>query len=239
MRLCDVTIAVSDEVRNSLLRSPLARRARVQTILNGVDVDSLREAAISAHGVREEFGIAPGRLVVGVVNVFRPQKRLDLWIEAARLIARAEPETTFMVVGDGPMAGEIRAQAERAGLDGRILFPGLRRDAPRLMAAFDVFMLSSVYEGLPVAVLEAMALGRAVVATRVGGLPSVIEDGRHGYLVDPGHPEALAQRVVEFLRRPDLRRRVGAASAERAREKFSIQRMVRDTEDLYERVLAR
>lgn len=239
MRLCDVTIAVSDEVRNSLLRSPLARRARVQTILNGVDVDSLSEAAGSGHGVREEFGIAPGRLVVGVVNVFRPQKRLDLWIDAARLIARAEPETTFMVVGDGPMAGEIRAQAERAGLDGRILFPGLRRDAPRLMAAFDVFMLSSVYEGLPVAVLEAMALGRPVVATRVGGLPSVIEDGLHGLLVDAGDPAALAGRVVELLRSPDRRRQLGEAAAQRIEAEFSIQQMVRATESLYTDVLAR
>lgn len=236
LRLCDVTVAVSAEVRASLLRSPLVGRRTVLTILNGVDVEGLRRAA-AADGVREEFGILPDRLVVCVVNVFRPQKRLDLWVRAARLIADAEPRATFLVVGDGPIRPQVRDLAGRLGLDGRIAFPGLRHDAARLMAVFDVFMLSSVYEGLPVAVLEAMALGRPVVATRVGGLPGVIQDGRHGFLVPPGDPGALAERVVELLRRPELRQAFGEASAARVRQHFSIERMVRETEHLYVRLL--
>ncbi|MGQ0571183.1 MAG: glycosyltransferase, partial [Armatimonadota bacterium] len=101
MRLCDRTIAVSDEVRDSLLRSRLGRRARVETIFNGVDVEGLGGAAAAEPDAREELSIPPDRLVVGVVNVFRPQKRLDLWIQAARIIADAEPRATFVVVGDG------------------------------------------------------------------------------------------------------------------------------------------
>lgn len=237
LRLCDLTIAVSEEVRQSLLRSPLARGARIRTIQNGVDTEGLQRAADGGRGVREEFGIPPDRLIVGVVNGFRPQKRLDIWIRAARLIAEAEPRSTFLLVGDGPIIGEVRALAAQTGLDGRILFTGLRYDAPRLIAAFDVFMLSSDFEGLPVAVLEAMALGRPVVATRVGGLPGVIQEGRHGFMVDRADPDALARRVVDLLADPGLRQVMGDASRQRVRERFGVQQMVRAMEAAYADVL--
>ncbi|HEV8339863.1 MAG TPA: glycosyltransferase [bacterium] len=238
MPLSDAVVAVSDEVRGSLARRPIARHARMVTIRNGVDAAGLRQAAAGGAGVREEFGIPLDAPLIGVVNVFRPQKRLDLWISAAQLISAAEPRAHFMIVGDGPSAEALRRQAEEKGLAGRIHFPGLRRDAPRLIASFDVFMLSSVYEGLPVAALEAMALGRPVVATRVGGLPGLIVEGRHGYLVTPGDPGALAERVLHLLRQPELRRRVGTASAQRVADQFGIETMVRATESLYEAVLA-
>ncbi len=235
--LCDITIAVSDEVRDSLLAGPLVRRAEVHTILNGVDVETLVRSAAAGPDVRDEFGIPAGRPIVGVVNVFRTQKRLDLWVRAARLIVEAQPGTIFLVVGDGPVRGAVEAQARREGLDGSIHFPGLRADAPRLMAAFDVFMLASEFEGLPVAVLEAMALRVPVVATRVGGLPQVIESGRCGFLVEPGDPRALAERAVTLLRTPSMRQAFADAAAQRVREHFSIARMVHETEDVYRRVL--
>ncbi|HWQ28590.1 MAG TPA: glycosyltransferase [Dehalococcoidia bacterium] len=237
VRLADLTIAVSDEIRDSLLRSPLTRGADVRTIQNGVDADALEEAA-AAGGVREEFGIPRDRLIVGVVSVFRAQKRLDLWLRTAAAIALAEPRSVFMVVGDGPGAPELRALAGELGLDGRVIFTGLRHDAPRLIAAFDVFMMSSIYEGLPVAVLEAMALGRPVVSTSVGGLPDVIEDRHSGLLVAPDDRAALAQRVLDLLADPAERRRLGDAARARVRQRFSIQTMVRATEDIYEQVLA-
>jgi glycosyltransferase involved in cell wall biosynthesis len=235
--LCDLTIAVSDEVRRSLLASPLVRRAPIRTILNGVDVDGTADLARNSADVRQEFGIAADRPIVGVVNVFRAQKRLDVWIQAARKIAEAEPLVSFMVVGDGPLRPSIEAQALKEGLQGRIHFPGLRRDALRLMAAFDVFMLASEYEGLPVAVLEAMALGRAVVATHVGGLPSAINDGEHGILVPPGNPDALASSVIDLLRNDDLRRGLGSAARERVRRNFSLSQMVSAMEQAYTDVL--
>lgn len=237
-RLCDRIIGVSEEVSTSLRRSPFLRGVPVLTIANGVDVPQLRREAAESDGVRAEFGIDPDRPIVGVVNVFRPQKRLDLWIRAARRIADAEPQTAFLVVGDGPFRQDLVALARRVGLEERMHFPGLRRDAPRLMAAFDVFMLSSIYEGLPVAVLEAMALARPIVAMRVGGLPGVVQDGRHGYLVDPDDPEALADRVLHLLRNPPIRQAMGEAARARVQEAYSIERMVRATEDVYIEVLA-
>jgi glycosyltransferase involved in cell wall biosynthesis len=236
MRMCDLTSAVSEEVRQSLLRSRLARQSRVLTIQNGVDVDGLQQAAVGAD-VRDELGIPREAAIVGVVNGFRPQKRLDVWIDAARRIAEAHAATAFVLVGDGPIHAEVREWAARAGLNGRVWFTGLRHDAARLIAAFDVFMMSSDFEGLPVAVLEAMALGKPVVATSVGGLPGVVHEGRHGFLVPRGEPAALAQKVVSLLEAPSLCRDMGSASRQWVRERFSVQRMVRETETAYEDVL--
>ncbi len=235
MGLTDVTIAVSAEVRASLARSPLARSVHVRTVLNGVDVDDLHRAASMGPDARDELGIARDRLVVGVVNVFRPQKRLDLWLQAARLISAAEPRAAFVVVGDGPSRGELQSLAGRLGV--QVVFTGLRHDAPRLIRAFDVFMLSSVFEGLPVALLEAMALGRPVVATQVGGVPSLVAEGRHGFLVPPGDPTALAEGVSALLGDPSLRRRMGEASRQHVEDHFSIRRMVRETEQIYDELL--
>ncbi len=237
MRLCDLTIVVSDEVGHSLQASPFVKAVPVRTILNGVDADDLLRLAREGGDVREELNIAEDRLVVGVVNVFRPQKRLDLWVRAARSIAALEPRAVFVVVGEGPSRSDVEALARREGMEGRIHFPGLRRDAPRFMASFDVFMLASDYEGLPVAVLEAMALRTPVVATRVGGLPEVVDDGQSGYLVDPGAPDALAARVLTLLQTPAQRKAFGEAAAARVRERFSIARMVRETEGVYTRLI--
>jgi glycosyltransferase involved in cell wall biosynthesis len=237
MRLGDVTIAVSGEVKDSLLRSRLVRGTRVLTIRNGVDVEWLRRMTSGASGIRGEFSIPEDGLVVGVVTAFRPQKQLETWIRAARAIADAEPRTTFIVVGHGPSQPAVRQLADRIGLNGRITFTGLRHDAARLMAGFDVFMSSSIYEGLPVSVLEAMALERPIVATRVGGLPGILRDGQEGFLVQPGDPGALAERVLTLLRNPSLRRTVGEAARRRVETEFSIQRMVRETEAVYAELL--
>ncbi len=237
IRLCDVTIAVSEEIRESLLRRPLARGARVLTIRNGVDTEGLKLAARIGPDVREEFSIARDRLVVGTVSGFRAEKRLDLWVEAARLIAEVEPRSVFILVGDGPLRPRVMALAERLGLGSHITFTGLRRDVPRLVAAFDIFMMSSLYEGLPVAVLEAMALGKPVVATRVGGLPGVVNDGQHGFLVEAGDSAALAAKALVLLGDPDLRRTMGGAGQARIQEYFSVQQMVHVTEQVYADVL--
>lgn len=237
--LCHHTIAVSDEVAHSLRRSLFTRRAAVSVILNGIDVEAVQSAAATSSEVRRELGIAPDRLLVGVVIGFRPQKRPDLWVRAARMIADQEPRATFVLVGDGPSLAPTRALAAEVGLDGRAIFTGLRPDAPRLIAAFDLFMLSSMYEGLPVAVLEAMALGRPIVATRVGGLPGVIEHERSGLLVGAGDPAALAAEAVRVLADPALRQSLGTAAQQRVAQEFGIVPMVRATEALYRQVLER
>ncbi len=173
--------------------------------------------------------------VVGTVGNFTAKKDHATLVRA---LARLGPEVRLVLVGLGPLEEELRALVAREGLGGRVTFAGSRDDVAALLPAFDVFALSSRYEGLPIALLEAMAAGRACVATAVGGVPEVIEDGADGVLVAPGDPEALAGALAALLDDPARRARLGARAAARA-EDFRLDAAVARIEAVYDRVLAR
>jgi len=167
------------------------------------------------------------------VAVFRRQKRLDLWLEAARRIAEHEPEARFLIVGDGPLRAEIEEQAGRLGLAQRIVFAGLLDDVGPLLAAIDVYLMTSEFEGLPLALLEAMAAGRAVVVTAVGGIPEAVTDGETGVVRRFGDVEGLAGAVADLLADPERRAALGAAARRRVAESFGIERMAAELEAIY------
>ena len=207
--------------------------------MNGVDTDHLEVVSQNPASLRQEFGIPDGhQLVVHVAN-FTPKKRHQDLIRAARIVVDQEPQTTFLLVGQGPTEKEVKAQALELGLEGKVVFAGFRPDAARIMAAADVFVLPSLYEGLPIAMLEAMALGRPVVASRVGGVPEVIDDEVDGLLVDPLDPAQLAEKVLTLLHNPELRGRLSRNAARKVRDQFSVERMVKSTEAIYSSVLAK
>jgi glycosyltransferase involved in cell wall biosynthesis len=189
--------------------------------------------------VRQSFSIELDAPLVGTVAVFRTQKRLDQWLVAARLLAERHPGVRFLLVGDGPLRGELEAIARRAGLAERVVFAGLQQDVRPYYAALDVFLLSSEFEGLPLALLEAMAGGLPVVATAVGGVPEAIESGTHGLLVPFGAPALLSQAVSRLLGDPELRARLGENARERVRRDFSVERMARELETIYGRIAER
>jgi glycosyltransferase involved in cell wall biosynthesis len=231
----DLVFAVSDEVRRSI-RYPgplsLLRTPTVETLYHGVEPDLLEDAA-SPDGVREELGIPPEALLVGTVANLKPHKGLQHLLRAAVLIRGRVPAAHFLVVGQGEARNDLEALAREMGLEDAVTFTGFREDAVRIASAFDVFAMSSLHEGLSIALVEAMALGKPVVVTRVGGLPEVVEDGRDGILVPPSDPGALAARIIDVLGDPALRERLGRAARRRA-EAFDVRRSVRRTEDAYE-----
>ena len=141
------------------------------------------------------------------------------------------------LVGDGPLRPAVEKAIVKMGLERKVLFLGIRDDVPKLLAASDLFVLSSDYEGVPLAVLEAMAAGKPVVATAVGGVPELIEDGKTGILVPPRNPETLAKGILRLVKDADLRQRMGKAARERAQERFDISRTAREYETLYLRLL--
>lgn len=230
----DLTIAVSDEVRASM--SPRLA-GRTEVVIHGVDVEAIAARRGERDAARAELGAGHNELVVATVANLRAHKDYPTLLQAARRLADTGERIRFVSVGQGPLAEELEAERDRLGLGEWFQFLGYREDPIRVLVAADVFCLSSRFEGLPIALLEAMAAGLPVVATKVGGVPAVITDGREGRLVVPGDPAALAAAVAE-LRDPEFRGRGAAAATERVRA-FGIDRAVHRQQELYESLAAR
>jgi glycosyltransferase involved in cell wall biosynthesis len=226
----DHVFAVSERVRASLrpLRMPPA-----ETLYHGYDPTRLG----AADGARAALGIPADAPVVGTVANFRPHKGHRHLLEAADRVRRAVPDVRFVLVGAGPLEGAIRDQARALGLGDNLVLAGYREDAARLAGAFDVFALASVYEGLSIALVEAMALGTPVVVTEAGGLPEVVEHARQGLVVRSGDAPALAAGILALLEDPGLRARLGEGGRRRAAD-FDIRRATRRIEEVYEELLS-
>jgi L-malate glycosyltransferase len=228
-RFDDARLTVSEAVRASL---PGRIQRRSQVVLQGIEVEHVRAQRAERAAVRAELGIDPDALVVGTVANLRVQKAYPDLLAAALEVVERLPDVRFVAVGQGPLEAEIRALHDRLGLGERLLLLGLRPDAVRVMGACDVFVLTSHWEGLGVAVMEALALGLPVVATAVGGVPEVVQHGREGLLVPPGRPNEIAAALLAVLTDGELRRTMAAAAARRGAA-LSIDQAVRRTEDVY------
>jgi glycosyltransferase involved in cell wall biosynthesis len=235
---CDHVFAVSNHVRASI-RYPTPLRflpmPPVETLYHGLDPAAVRRWQ-SSDGIREELGISEGAPVVGMVGNIRGGKGHAILLEAAVRVRRVIPEVRFVLVGQGPLESEMRRRARQMDLQGTVVFAGARDDAPRVAAAFDLFALPSLSEGLAIALIEAMALGKPAVVTRVGGLTEVIEDGKQGLVVNAGDPDAFAGAILALLQDAGLRRTLGEAARARAAE-FDIRKAVRRHEQVYSELL--
>jgi L-malate glycosyltransferase len=225
--LDDADIAVSEVVRASL---PERFRARTEVLVHGIDVDAVAARADRA-AVRAEFGIDEHTVVIGTVANLRAQKDYPNLLAAAAILRDRGRSIRFLTVGQGPLEAEIHAEHARLGLDGVVDLLGERADAVRIMSGCDVFVLASNNEGLPVAVMEALALGLPIVATAVGGLPEAVDD-RNGVLVPARDPAVLADALDALAADPDRRARLGAGARER-RTEFAVDRTVLRLDDLY------
>ena len=190
--LDDAHLAVSEAVRRSL---PAGRRAAVEVVVAGVDLPAVRGQA-DRDAVRRELGVADHEILVGTIANLRPQKGYPDLLHAARTVLDTAPEARFVAIGRGPQEDEVAALHRALGLGDRFRLLGHRADAVRLLSGFDVFCLASHHEGLPVALMEALALGVPVVATRAGGIPELVTDGREGRLVAVGAVADLAAALL-------------------------------------------
>jgi glycosyltransferase involved in cell wall biosynthesis len=186
--------------------------------------------------LRADLGIAPGAPLVGTVCQLRAQKRLDVLVEAFSLIAERVPDAHLAIVGEGPERKELERLISAAGLVGRVHAPGTRTDLATIFRAYDVAVMSSDFEGLPLFALECMAYRVPLVTTAVGGLPDLIDDGRTGVLVPPGDPGALAVALTGVLRDPARREAMADAAYERLAD-FTIDRVAERFGRLYDELL--
>lgn len=201
------------------------------TVPNGVDLDAQDRLVGAAPIPRETFGLGRDRFVLGTVARFDPVKRLDTLVGALRALER--PCVSLLLVGGGPEADRLRRLVAAAHLNGRVVFTGWLDDSARVYPAIDLYVAASAKEGLPLAVLEAMGAGLAVVATDVPGHRDVVRDGATGLLVPAGDERALAAAIETLMDDPERRGRMGRAGRERVRTEFGIGAMVERTAEVY------
>ncbi|MGB7296735.1 MAG: glycosyltransferase family 4 protein [Candidatus Aminicenantales bacterium] len=237
-RITDRLVLVCRSDLRQARKHKLAPEGKMTVILNGIDIRQVPMTAEIARR-RNELGGEPGRPLVGTVARLHRQKGIIHLLRACRRILEAVPLASIAIVGDGPQAGRLKREARRLGLGQRCLFLGAREDATSLMALFDIFVLPSLWEGLPFVLVEAAALGKPIVATAVDGVPEILENGRTGFLVLPGDPEALAGAVIRLLRDKDEAGRLGERAKSFVPPRFPLRRMVEQTQNLYLELFSR
>jgi glycosyltransferase involved in cell wall biosynthesis len=236
-RRTDCLLTVSDAVRAELLALGVGRPEQLRVLPLGLDLDFLLRAEARRGELRAELGIAPAAPCVGIVARLVPIKAHEVFLAgAAELVRRGSP-ACFLVVGDGERRAELETLTHRLGLTERVRFLGWRRDLDRIYADLDVVALTSRNEGSPVSLIEAMAAGRPVVATRVGGVPDLVEDGVTGRLVPPDDPRALAAALAGVLSDPEGAAALGVAGRKRVGGAFTPDRLLGDVDRLYRELL--
>lgn len=231
-------IAVSEEIRQVLIRAG-ARPERVTTVLNSIDPDAFHRDRAREAEARAALGLPADAMVLGAVGRAEPQKRFDLLVQVFAGLAPSRPNLHLVIAGDGSTLAALRAQVAGLGpLGTRVHLLGHRTDIPFLHHAFDVFVQASDYEGTPNAVLEAMALGTPLVATRAGGTEEIAFDGVHGRLVAIGDGDGLGRAIAELCDRPDVARSLAAAARARVEGELSFANRVARVERIYEQLMA-
>ena len=233
LRRFDAVVAVSDVIAEDARRAGIPA-AKISTINNGIDLVPFASATPTlAQEIKKG-----DRLLIGTVGRLVSQKGMDYFLRAARTVLNEMPEALFAVVGDGPDRGKLERLAQELGIEGHVVFTGSRADMPNVYASFDVFVLASLDEGLPMAVLEALASNRAVVATQVGAVPKVIVSGQTGMLVKAADVPGLADAILVLLRNPELRARLGRNGSAMVHKQFSSRVMSQEYLRLYEQLLS-
>lgn len=235
-----VLVAVSPQVRDDLVALGVAPAAKFVVVRLGIELEERVGGAQDGRAeTRRYLGIPQDRFAVGWVGRMTAVKRTDDVLDGFLQLRERGIDATLCLVGDGPDRPHLEQRAHELGIMRDTLFLGYQEDVGPLYAAFDALVLPSGNEGTPVSVIEALAAGTPVVATRVGGVPDVIRDGEDGFLVEPGASDELAERLAELARDPSLRERLGAAGRERVLPRYAVGRLVDDVDRLYRSLLQR
>ena len=231
-------LGVAQTVVNNLNRRPLARLAgqRAQLAYNALNVQRFAQQVHVAD--RVALGLPAEAYIIGSVGRLRPQKGYHLWLAAAAQVRAMLPQAHFLLIGDGELRTSLEAQAHELGISDAVTFLGPRHDVEALYPLMDLFVSSSLWEGLPTVILEAMAAKRPVVATAVAGTRELVVDGQTGRLVPPDNPAALAAAIVQSARDPQRALQMAAAAQQFVTERFSIAAVARQYEAIYQELVS-
>ena len=233
-RLTDMTVAISQSVRQALLQAG-TRPPKVRIIPDGVDPSSFENK--DPQPWRQKLGIDEKSPVIGFIGSLIKKKGIEVLLRAGPTILEKHPSCRFLVVGEGPLQSHLEQVVTTLGTTNSVIFTGRQTDIPGMLAAMDVFVLPSLQEGLGVSVLEAMAAGRPIVASRVGGLPESVLQGETGFLFKPEDAGELAESLLTLLDDPEMCARFGQAGKKRVATHFSSTKMALQYEALYRELL--
>jgi glycosyltransferase involved in cell wall biosynthesis len=236
-RTSDVLVAVSPEVRDELVRIGVAPAAKFAVIRLGIELEPRVAADEDRAEIRRRLGIGPDRFVVGWLGRMTAVKRTADLVDALVALRGRKVDACLLLVGDGADRTALELRAKELGVARHCYFLGYQDDVGPWYAAIDAFALTSANEGTPVVVIEAMAAGRPVVATDVGGVSDVVRDGEDGFLVAPGDTGRMAERLARLAHDPGLRERLGAAARLRVLGRYGVDRLVGDVDELYRSLL--
>lgn len=237
-RTTTALVAVSPQVRDELVELKVAPPEKFVVIRLGIELPERIGAHDGRLDQRRMLGIPPDRFVVGWIGRMTGVKRTDDVLRVFRQVRESGVDACLCLVGDGPDRPALERRAKELGIMRHTLFLGFQRDVAPFYAAFDALLLPSISEGTPVSAIEALAAGRPVVATRVGGVPDVVRDGEDGLLAEAGAIDDLAERLIRLARDPALRERMGAAGREHVVGRYGVDRLVDETDALYRSLLA-
>lgn len=227
-------IVVSEDVKKAIHEYAGALHGKVSVIPNSVDIKRYNQE-IDREAVRKELGLSPGHQVFAVVATFKKQKGHRYLIEAAASLISQFPDIRLLLIGDGELRDELKAQTKALGLNEHVHFLGLRTDVPKLLGASDYFVLPSLWEGLPVSLIEAMACGLPVIATQVSGTKDVMIHNQTGLMVPPGEVEALKDAMLQFLANQELAQKMGEVARKRVTESFSAEQQANAYLSIYQK----
>ena len=229
-----VMVAVSNDLKRFLAQRVGIPPGRIRVVHNGIDL-SRYKAQQSCHAVRAELGISASQRVIGTVGNLFAIKGQTYLLRACKALASTYPNFVLLVAGEGEQLGALKKEASDIGIAGNVKFLGFRNDVPALLQSMEVFVFPSLSEGLPLSLLEALALQKPVVATNVGGIPEIVEDGVTGYLVPPRNPEALVDKILLLLHNPQIAANMGRAGRKKVEEDFGLEQMVLKYQSLYDK----
>ncbi len=229
-RMVDLEICVSKEVKNFTIEKAGISEHKLEVVENGIP-DTFLDA-VTSHRNKKAHS-----LVVGTVARLSEQKGIEYLLYAAKKTIEQFPNITFIIVGSGPLASQLKELSIKLNISRNVKFIGFRNDIPELLSVIDIFVLPSLWEGMPNALLEAMAAGKPVIATDTGGSKDLIDSNINGVLVEPANSEALAEAILKLLGDPAQRQRLGESAREKVKERFPIDKMVFKTEQIYTKLI--
>jgi glycosyltransferase involved in cell wall biosynthesis len=235
-KITTLFVVVSERNRVKAERYGIFSKGKCDLIRSGVDLQDFGRLASDKFQKRLALDLAPADRIVGIVAGFKPPKALHYFVDVAKTVSDRIPGVKFLMVGDGELRPQLEAQIHELELESVVKMIGWRRDIPELLQVFDIFLLTSLWEGLPRVLVEAMLVGIPVVATDVDGIAEVVKNGENGYLVSPGDTDKMAEKVINLLRDECLRIRMGCKARSMVKE-FSAQKMLEDYTRLYQNIM--